>query len=152
RPRADFGRTPRAQTTRVWVRLFSLALPSPMVWPARSVPQRQTLGKQAQGSGSDHFHSYGRRFAAADAQRGDAALPPALPEGVEQGDDDARAAGADRMAERGRAAMDVDLLVRDADVLHREHGDAGERLVDFPQVDVAHRPAGSLEHLVDRAD
>jgi len=26
--------------------------------------------------------------------------------------------------------------VRDAEVLHREHGDAGERLVDFPQIDI----------------
>ena len=66
--------------------------------------------------------------------------------------DDARAAGADRVAERGRAAVDVDLVVRDAEVAHRDHGDAGEGLVDFEQVDVGDAPAGLVEHLLDRAD
>ena len=55
------------------------------------------------------------------------------------------------MAERGGAAMDVDLLVRDAEVAHGEHGDAGERLVDFEQVDVIDAPAGLLQRLLDRA-
>jgi hypothetical protein len=32
--------------------------------------------------------------------------------------------------------------VRDAEVVHREHGDAGEGLVDLEQVDIGHRPAG----------
>ena len=42
--------------------------------------------------------------------------------------------------------------MRDAEVLHREHRDAGERLVDLPQIDIADRPAGLLEQFLDRAD
>src|SRR3546814_8322893 len=56
------------------------------------------------------------------------------------------------MAERGRAAVDVDPVVRYAQVVHREHRDAGEGLVDLEQIDVADRPAGLRQHLVDRAD
>ena len=58
-----------------------------------------------------------------------------------------RSAGADRVAERGGAAVDVDLVVRNAEVVHREHGDAGEGFVDFEQVDVALAPAGLLRAL-----
>ena len=54
------------------------------------------------------------------------------------------------MAERGRAAVDVDLVVRDADVAHRDHRHAGERLVDLEQVDVVDAPAGFLQDLLNR--
>jgi hypothetical protein len=51
------------------------------------------------------------------------------------------------MAQRGCAAVDVDLVVRDAQVAHREHRDAGEGLVDFEQVNIADAPPGLVEHL-----
>src|SRR3546814_19812458 len=73
----------------------------------------------------------------ADAEAGD---PARLAVTLERGDqrrDDARAARADRMAERGRAAMDVDLVVRDAEVVHREHRETGKGLGDFEQIDLA---------------
>ena len=64
----------------------------------------------------------------------------------------ARARGADRVAERAGAAVDVDLLVRKPEVAHRRHGDDGEGLVDLEEVDGILAPAGLLEQLVERAD
>src|SRR6476469_3573143 len=99
----------------------------------------------SQGYGLDELDSHRGRFAAADAQACDAALAAGLLQRVDQGDEDACSACTDRMAERGRAAVDVDLLVRDAEVLHREHRDAGEGFVHFPQIDVSDLPAGLFE-------
>ena len=65
--------------------------------------------------------------------------PAVLLQRVQQRDDDARAGGADRMAERAGAAVHVDLLVRQAEVAHGRHGDDGERLVDLVEVDIARR-------------
>src|SRR6478609_7985001 len=59
-----------------------------------------------------HLDRERRRLAAADAERGDALLPAVLLQRAEQRDDDSRAARADRMAERDRAAVHVDDLVR----------------------------------------
>ena len=56
------------------------------------------------------------------------------------------------MAERAGAAVDVDLLVRQAEVAHRRHGDDGEGLVDLEQIDGIRAPAGLLEQLFQRAD
>ena len=52
-----------------------------------------------------------------------------------QRDDDARARCADGMAERAGAAMDVDFVVRQIEIAHRRHGDNGEGLVDFEEID-----------------
>src|SRR6478735_2279745 len=68
----------------------------------------------------DELHRNRGRFAAADAQARDAALETLLLQRVDQRDEDARAARADRVAKRGRAAVHVDLVVRNADVAHRE--------------------------------
>ena len=38
------------------------------------------------------------------------------------------------------------------ELVHRRHRHRGERLVDFPEVDVLGGPAGLLQHLLDRAD
>src|SRR6478672_1866134 len=100
----------------------------------------------------DEFHGNRGCLAAADAEAGHAALATRLLERIDQGDENACAARANRVAERGRAAMDVDLLMGDAEILHREHGDAGESLVDFPQVDFAGLPASLVEDLLDRSD
>src|SRR5688500_12829285 len=76
------------------------------------------------------------RLAAADAERGEAAFAAMGLERRQQGRHDPGAAGADRMTERGRAAMDVDPVARDAEVAHRDHRNAGEGLVDLEEVDV----------------
>ena len=55
-------------------------------------------------------------------------------------------------AERSRAAVDVELLVRDAELFHRRHRDDRERLVDFEQIDISDFPADVLQELVHRAD
>src|SRR3546814_18772784 len=67
----------------------------------------------------DQFHRNRGRYAAADAQAGDRARLAAALERGDQRRDAPRAAGADRVAERGRAAVDVDLVVRAAKVVHR---------------------------------
>ena len=56
------------------------------------------------------------------------------------------------MAKRSRAAVHIDLVVRDAKIVHCEHGDAGKGLVDFEQIDIADRPSGLGQTFVDRAD
>ena len=77
-----------------------------------------------------------------------AALLAVALQGVHERRQDARAGRADRMAERAGAAVDVDLLVRDADVLHRRHGDDREGLVDLEQIHVGGLPAGALASTV----
>ena len=55
-------------------------------------------------------------LAAADADRRDAALEAVRFQRIEQGYHDARAGSADRVAERAGAAMDVELLARNAQI------------------------------------
>src|SRR3546814_13519271 len=45
-----------------------------------------------------------------------------------------------------------DLVVRNAEVVHREHRDAGEGFVDFEKVDIRKLPAYLVHQLGDRAD
>jgi hypothetical protein len=95
-----------------------------------------------------HIHRQRGGLAAADAQRRHAALEAALLQRAQQRDDDARAAGADRVAQRAGAAVHVDDLVRQLELGHRRHGDGGEGLVDLPQVDaLGVQPA--FQHLGD---
>src|SRR5690606_18667017 len=75
-----------------------------------------------------------------------------LPELAGEGQEEARAGRAERVAERDRAAVDVDLVaveverLLDAEVLPRE------RLVDLEQVDVLDLHAGALARRLDRGD
>ncbi|KGC57475.1 acetyl-CoA acetyltransferase domain protein [Burkholderia mallei] len=101
---------------------------------------------------SDQLDAHRGRFAAADAQARHAALGPARAQRADQRDEDAGARRADRMAERARAAVHVDLLVRQAVLLHRRHRDDRERFVDLVQVDLGRAPAVLLEQAPDRAD
>ena len=64
-----------------------------------------------------------------------------------------RAAGpAERVTERDAAAVHVELLPRDAEVLRRRDDLRRERLVDLDEVDVVHRQPGAGERLARRAD
>ena len=68
---------------------------------------------------------------------------------------DAGAGHAERVAEGDRAAVHVELVPRDAEVLGRRDHLRGERLVDLDEVDVVDRHAGPLERLaagLDRAE
>ena len=55
------------------------------------------------------------------------------------------------MAERAGAAVHVHLVVRQAVLFHRRHGDDREGLVDLVEVDLPCAPAGLLEELLHRA-
>src|SRR6266481_4772942 len=82
--------------------------PAAIVMPSWSRPASaaSALGKTLLMSGDD-FHARGEAFAAADADGGDTALEPALPQRGEQRDENARAGAADGMTERDRAAAHV---------------------------------------------
>ena len=54
--------------------------------------------------------------------------------------------------ERDGAAVDVELVVRDAEIGHRRHRDARERFVDLEQIDVRDAPSGLFQHVFDRLD
>ena len=87
----------------------------------------------------------GDAHAAADAERGEALLGVALLHLVEQGGQDAGAAGADRVADGDGAAVDVDLVGVPAELLADRERLGGEGLVGLDQVEVGDRPAGLLE-------
>src|SRR6476619_992644 len=91
-------------------------------------------------------------FAAADAQRRDPAFEILGFERMQQRDDQPRAGGADGMAERAGAAIDVEPVPVNAEVALRRHRDHGKRLVDLEQVDVADAPADLVEQRPDRRD
>src|SRR5690606_24539497 len=101
---------------------------------------------------SRNFDGDGGRFAAADAQGGDTAAAAPGAQRVYERDDDSRTGRADRVAQRTRAAVDVHFRVLEAEILHRGHGHAGDRLVDLVQVDVARAPPGALEKRPEGAD
>src|ERR1700761_1779687 len=83
--------------------------------------------------------------AAADAQRGEALLRIALLHFVQQRHQYARTGGADRMADRDRAAIDVDLGRIPAEVLVDRAGLRREGFVGLDQVEIADAPAGFFQ-------
>src|SRR5262245_56052672 len=86
----------------------------------------------------------GRPLAAADAHRHDAVPDLAPLHLVGQRADQARAGHAVGVAERNRAAVDVQLLRVDPQAIAAVDDLHGERLVQLPQVDVADRQAVPL--------
>src|SRR5579871_839934 len=84
-------------------------------------------------------------LSAARADRGAAQPAAAAAQLVDERGEDSRAGGADRVAERDGAAVDVDALLVDAEHPDRRDHDRCERLVDLPQVDVGGVDAGLRE-------
>ena len=78
----------------------------------------------------------GVALAAATAQRGRAGAAAAAGELEGEVQGDAVAGHAERVAHGDGAAVDVDDVHRDAEVIGRRDADRGERLVDLEQVDV----------------
>src|SRR5690349_118276 len=111
----------------------------PTAWRRSSSPSgafsRDWRSRRADSS-VDQLDRHRGRFAAADAEGGEAALAAGGLERRDERAQDSGAAGADRVAQSGGAAVDVELFVRDVEVAHRDHCDAGEGLVDLEQVDV----------------
>ncbi len=101
---------------------------------------------------SEHLQRHGGAFTTANAQRGDTFFQTARLHCVDQGHHDARTAGADRVAECTGAAVDVDDVVVDLEVMHQRHRHHRKGLVDLPQLDVLDAPAGFGQCLVDGAD
>src|SRR5580692_5767124 len=96
-------------------------------------------------STSSSFYAHCDAHAAADAQRGEALLYIALLHLVQQRHQHAGARRADRMAERDRAAVDVDLRGIPAEVLVDRAGLRRKGFVCLDQVEVLDLPAGLLE-------
>src|SRR5205085_4927748 len=93
--------------------------------------------------------------AAADAHRDDH-VPGATALALDEGMAGHPGAGhAIRMADRDRAAIDVEQLVRNAELIPAIDYLDGEGLVQLPEADVAHlqaEPVEQLRHCEDRAD
>src|SRR5829696_3929212 len=70
----------------------------------------------------------------ADGRHADASAAAA--QFLDQAEDDPGTAGADRVAERDRAAIDIDATGVNAETLAGDDGNTGESLVDFPDVNV----------------
>src|SRR4051794_14316654 len=91
------------------------------------------------------LHAHGDTHAAADAERREALLGIAPAHLVQQRCQHARAGSADRVTERNRAAVDVDLLGIPAEVLVHRAGLRGEGLIGLDQVEILDLPAGLLQ-------
>src|SRR4051812_25034996 len=101
-----FSRTRRDAATRLTVEGVRTADVSPNATEAKSSRRRR-----AEPSLND-FNGKGDRLPAAEANGGDASLPAPYFQSVQQGDQNARAGGAQRMAERDRAAVNVHFILR----------------------------------------
>src|ERR1700694_5196318 len=82
---------------------------------------------------SHEFDGDRRRFAAADAEARDAALLSPRAPRVQTGSPDSGPRRADRMPERTGSAVDIHLLMIQAQVFHRGHRHRRKRLVDLVQ-------------------
>ena len=102
--------------------------------------------RDALGAAQQH----GFALAAAAAHRGDAECGAVAAHLVGEGEEEAEAGGGERVAERDRAAVDVDPAGVDLQRAGGRHGDAGERLVDLPQVDVFRLQPFACEQLLRR--
>src|SRR5690349_696075 len=89
-------------------------------WRRASTPRKPVLGAE-----SDQLDDGGDPHAATDAERREAALEVAPLELVDEGAEDHRAGGAERVAHGDGAAVDVGDLRGDAHVAHEAHGDRG---------------------------
>src|SRR5215212_3407198 len=81
----------------------------------------------------------------ADARGGEAVALLAAAQLVENRQQEARAGGAERMAERDRAAVDVQLLLVDVELFRDREDLSRERFVDLDEVDVVELHPRALE-------
>ena len=105
--------------------------------PIRAQNARNQDGAESAGGSAQALNHHGHALAAADAHRLDAELFVGILETVDQRRHDAGTGHAERVTQRNCAAVDVELLPRDLEVVGRRHDLRGERFVDLEQVDVA---------------
>src|SRR6476661_2863650 len=98
------------------------------------------------------FDDHGHALTAADAHGLHAVAGAGVLEAVEEGGHDAGAGHPERMAERDRATVDVQLLPRDPEVHCRRDHLCRERLVDLDEVDVVDGEPGPRHRLPARLD
>src|SRR6185295_976899 len=129
------------------------------VWSAMAEPWSAGSGEAAIAAPAARARPLGERsafdahrdaHAAADAQARDALLRAALAHLVQQRHENAATRCADRVADRDRAAVDVDLARVPAHLVVDRAGLGGESLVDFQHVEVLRLPAGALQRLLAR--
>src|SRR6185437_6636671 len=89
---------------------------------------------------ADQLDRDGHRLAPADAERGDSPPPAPAAQGMEEGRQNARAGGADRMAEGACAPIYIDARVVDVEVPHCGHGDGRERFIDLIEIGIVRLP------------
>src|ERR1051325_11520307 len=85
----------------------------------------------------DPGNAEGHRIAAAETERREAARGIAVDHGMQQCRENTRAASADRMAERNRAAVHVDAIPVPREALSVRQRLRGERFVRFDEIEVA---------------
>src|SRR6185312_7817309 len=107
------------------------------------------LGGASADTGSD-LQNDGVALTAAGADRGATIAAAATAKLVDERADDARAGCTDRMAEGDGAAVDVDLVLVNAEHADRVERYRGKSLVDLPQVDVLGFEASLLQGLLCR--
>src|SRR6202011_4156868 len=100
----------------------------------------------------DDFERERDALAAADAQGHEPSPQAIATHGMDEAGGQNGARRPDWMAMRDRAALDVDDVLRQAEIARNDDGDGGERFVDFHRLDVAEPPAGAVERLAHRRD
>src|SRR6516165_4232005 len=127
-------------------------------WANRSPPDcdRKKIGGHGASAplptGSDPFDDRRRSHAAADAERYQRSRLVGALELVEHGPQNHRSRRAQRMAQRDRAAVDVDLGIVDVEGLDVAKHHRGKSLVQLEQIDVRLLHAGTLEQLFGDVD
>src|SRR6056297_234607 len=120
--------------------------------PGRTARRRVAKKNPVRGRGLLPLEGDGRALAEADAERGEALLRIALGHLVDERHGQARAGGTERVAKGDCAAVDVELLLGDAELAAGVHRLAGERLVQFDEVEVVDGLAGALQQAARRRD
>src|ERR1043166_1889943 len=103
-------------------------------------------------SADDALDRDGGGFTATNAKSCNAAFEVLGLQRVQQRDDQPRAGGANGMAERAGAAVDVQLLSGDAEILLRRHRYDGKSFIDLEQIDIAGAPADLVQQLANGRD
>src|SRR5271170_512025 len=129
-------------------------MPEP-IEPAPNTAALFTLGVIIffpQGAGSDGFKHHRNPHPAANALRGERVFCFLALEELRSLADEAAARGAERMAKRDRAAVDIELLLRNPEVSAAGFRLGRESLVHLDDVDVVNGQLGSGERLSRRFD
>src|SRR5271165_612909 len=113
----------------------------------RGGPPARPAGSGGTPLPSREFEQSGRALAAADAHRHHHVLDAAPLPLDQRVAGEARAAHAVRVADRDRAAVDVELVVVDTELVAAVDHLHGEGLVELPEADVVHLEAVGLEEL-----